>query len=247
MYNVATGRIRASACGKVENMPRKIPPVNTNDLIKSYLAGESQNSIAKRIGVSRDAIRRIIVSNGVKVRGNADANRLMMTHRTPEENATNTTAAHTAVRGVKRNPEELISRAITRQSKMIYVGMHESEFMQELISRGHSCVPQMAVERYNIDIAISPFAFEIHSQTILPHKSTRHGNTAQRIKYLADHGWTSIYALTAGKVTPNKIRDMVNQLESIMENASRNPTKRSEYWVIRRNGKSSLLDCGNLD
>ena len=74
-------------------MPRKIPPVNTNDLIKSYLAGESQNSIAKRIGVSRDAIRRIIVSNGVKVRGNADANRLMMTHRTPEENATNTTAA----------------------------------------------------------------------------------------------------------------------------------------------------------
>ena len=68
------------------------------EVVIPYVDGVSENAIAERFSVARNTIRKILNDHCIDIRGNAEANRQMMLHRSPEEKRRNTEAAHIATK-----------------------------------------------------------------------------------------------------------------------------------------------------
>ena len=49
-------------------MPVKWVPPDAGDLIKRYLAGESEKALAEAHGVGRNAIRRVLLAAGIRAK-----------------------------------------------------------------------------------------------------------------------------------------------------------------------------------
>ena len=60
--------------------------LDVDAIIDRYLAGESVNALAKALGVSRSVITRRLNESGIVIRGQTQANQLMMSKRTPAQN-----------------------------------------------------------------------------------------------------------------------------------------------------------------
>ena len=92
-------------------MPVKITDLNVNNIIELYNAGTSINELAKIFNVARTVIYNRLIKSGIVIRGRTQANQLMMSKRTPEENRKNTVNAHNAIKGKTYTHEELCHRA----------------------------------------------------------------------------------------------------------------------------------------
>ena len=144
-------------------MPKERIVLDTNKIIKLYNSGKSINELANIFNVSRPTITRRLKNSGIVVRGQTEANQLMMSKRTIEENLHNVRAAHNAVRGKPRPREQKLKTAISRQANFTgYRSPYERDIANELIKRNIEFVPQFAIDIYNIDFAIGDnIAFEV--------------------------------------------------------------------------------------
>src|SRR6266568_3349358 len=83
---------------QVVNMSRERIPLEVSDLVKRYLGGESENALAKSLGVSRNVIERRLRETNIKRRGGSASMFLRMSQTSPEERSRLAFAAHEAVR-----------------------------------------------------------------------------------------------------------------------------------------------------
>lgn len=226
-------------------MPAERVHVDTNDIIERYHSGESVNAIAIRYGVSRRAIDLRLDRLGIVRRGNADANRLEQSRRTPEQRAAYTAAAHDAVRGVPQTWEHLCRMAIGRQHKPGNVSAAEVIFRDWLIAAGLQPIQQQAIGPYNCDLGIAPVAVEIFGGNW--HASGDHAaRLPERSRYILNAGWSLLIIWVDGRNFPLTIHAAKHAIT--MYKASRiDPSTVGQYRVIRGTGEFVTAGRGQID
>lgn len=222
-------------------MAAKPLDINRPDLIERYLAGESEYALAQEAGVGRYAFRSYLTRNNIDARSVSEANILRMQALTPNQRRANTEAAHRARRGQKDSLATLEKRAASHAQSGIRIGRWEKELADELVSRGVPVIPQLAVSKYNIDLACGDVAVEVHSAPGVPHKRER---LRERIEYLADHQWHSVYVMAYFGLT---FPDVTDNMVSLLDVLQGNPPTPGEYWVVRRSGEFYTVPCHDGD
>lgn len=221
--------------------------LDTDTIISLYNSGISQNAIAKQFGVSRSVINRRLLDSGVVIRGSTEANQLMASKRTAAENARNIRAAHDAVRGKPRSHKELCKRATTRQNAFTSYGSpYERDIADELSNRGIKFVPQLAVDKYNIDFAIwDNIAFEVFGGNW--HAKGRHrARFDKRSEKLFDSGYTIVICWIGfnHRFSPTAIVDYLVTLNDILRS---DPSSSRKHYVIGGDGKPCSVGRSDLN
>lgn len=173
--------------GKIgERIPRE-------ELIFSYVNGTSERELARRYNTERIVIKSILIEAGVSRRTNTEANRMMASGRTRQENIKNTSAAHMAVRGKPQSEEHRRKIALGIERKGLIKSFGEKILAQKLIEKGLVITPQKAIGRYNIDIALTEFPIAVEIFGGCWHSYGTHSlRFRKRIDYLINSGWLPI-------------------------------------------------------
>jgi len=210
--------------------------------VAMYRAGASELAVARRLGVDRLVIKRLLSRAGVQRRNGSEANRLRFQRMTADERCQLAAAAHAATRGKPKSEDVLHRSAITKQRTLSKVGNGERLFVGWLQERGLAPVLQLAVGRYNLDIAIHPVAVEIHMTPQNPLALLR---TRQRIKRLTELGWHVLYVWVSKRHFLSKAA--ADDAVAFRERAKRDPSPIGKYRVIRGSGKLVAEGCADLD
>jgi very-short-patch-repair endonuclease len=216
--------------------------VDTDNLVQSYVSGESELSIANRFGISRSVVRRLLLKSGVQPRGQSEANIVSMSRMTPEQREARCASAHASARGRKQKLVEKVRRAQTRQNRLRGVSQIESALCTKLTDRGLQVVQQQAIGPYNCDIGAAPVAVEVFGGGW--HWHGRHLKRApERIRYLLDAGW---HVLMVSVTSRHPVSDaLADYIASYVEAARSNPTAVREYRVVR--GAGELMASGSAN
>jgi very-short-patch-repair endonuclease len=165
-----------------------LPP----ESIDAYLAGESVLALASRYGVSRQVVNRHLRLAGVKQRNSQEAALLRASRMTPIERKRQAVAAHAAKRGKRESEEQRERVALSREANGAGISDTERTIMEWLAEAGITALPQKAVGRYNIDLAIDGLAVEVLGGGWHSSKKAH----ANRTAYLLDRGWRVLFLWT---------------------------------------------------
>lgn len=205
-----------------------------DDVAARYAAGESENAIAQRLGVSRNVVTIRLREAGIPRRGQREANVMTMAGRSDEEKARNAEAAHAAARGRVHTEEERCKQALTRERNCSMMGPDEAVLAQMLADRGIAGVPQKAIGRYNCDLACGPVAVEVFGGGF-HFAGTHAARLPKRTLYLLDRGW-SIIIVSVTQRWP--LTDAgADNVAAFIEDHRRDPSRGREYRVIRGTGQ----------
>lgn len=212
----------------------------------AYADGASENELAKMHDTSRMTITNILRRHGVRRRSNADANRLMMAGRTPEENARNSAAAHDAVRGVAWDWDRRCANAQKRHGT---VPAYATELLYAawLRLRGLQVVHQHAIGPYNCDLTIpaARVAVEIFGGNW--HGTGKHaGMFAERAQYILDQGWLLVI-VWVDQAKQRLGEASADYIVSLVEQARRDPSLRGQHRVVWGDGEVVATGGRQLD
>lgn len=236
-YALATER--ASAAN------RRNTGIPDEEIVRRYLAGESENVLADAYGVSRGAIRSRLRIAGVAIRGVTEANRLMMAALSPEEIKRRMKRVHEAARGKKHSLALRSKIAKTRERNQTNVSPAELLLGEWLKQRGLDSTPQQAVGPYNLDLGAYPIAVEIFGGGWHQIRDTPE-HFANRTRYLLDQGWSLIIVWVNGRKWPLRPQ-AADYVAAFHQLASSDPSLRGQYRVIWGDGKEVPPACLNLD
>jgi hypothetical protein len=207
-----------------------------DEIVERYLAGASVNALANDYGVSRNVIELRLKDRGVHLRDVTEANRLMMSRRSPEEHQRNAEAAHRAVRGRKVPFETRCKIALARERKQLTVSPFERRLKGWLREEfGIEATPQRAVGPYNVDLAAHPVAVEVFGGGW--HSAGAHAaRTPDRTRYILDQGWNLVIVwVDDSRKHPLGIR-AAQYVAAFVEESRRDPTLQGEYRVVWGDG-----------
>ena len=216
-----------------------------DDIVARYLAGESTNALAKAFGVSRKSIDYRLDAAGVTRRGPTEANRLMASKRTPEENAANVRRAHEATRGRTRSIEERSKGAATREQRGTHGSDLERALADMLRTRGLDVTTQKAVGPYNVDIATRTVAVEVFGGGWHAYGGHRE-RASERLRYILDQGWNLVIVWASRERWPIG-PGACDYIVAFDELARRDPSIRGEYRVIWGDGQDATTQCLDVD
>ena len=217
-------------------------PLDIDDLVRRYNAGESEKALAESLGVSRVVIRRRLVQAGIEPRGRSAAMYQRMADTPPAERAALTEAAHAAVRGVPKTPEFLIAKALGVERKGAAggnVSPAELALGGMLQDAGLTVVYQKAIGSYNADLTTGTVAMEVLGGQWHRIKSHR-----ERLRYILDAGWDVIYIWVDGRHFPLSA-GAAEYVIAHCQFRDRNPAAPRCYRVIR--GSGEFLAGGSAD
>lgn len=220
-------------------MARIIKIPNLDNFIQRYASGESENTLAKELGISRGAFRFKLNGNGVHVRSQSEAETVKWARMTPEQRLRQIAPYHEAIRGRERSIEDLHARALTRQASCSQASPAEAEVLVMLEPYSFSITRQMAVGPYNIDLAIHVPSIAVE---VMGHSDKRATQSAigssygKRSPYLLDQGWNVVIIVIDG--LRNRLTNgAAEYIATFAEELRRNPSPIGQYRVIRGNGK----------
>lgn len=206
-----------------------------------YVSGESENAVAKTIGVDRSTIRTCLIKSGVHIRSQSESELLKWSKMNLEQRKNQVKKANETIRnlGKEFHRQSSIKQAKAKEQSLSKVGSLEIEFFNQLQSLGKKGIMQKAVDVYNIDIAIGNTAVEVHANSSIPHN---HPYYRGRIKNLLKLGWNVIYIKCTGKVLIERAADKVSQMIDFIES---NKPLVSQYGMI--SGSGQLIATGSLN
>lgn len=218
------------------------------EIVARFGAGESTNALAKSYGVSRQVIDRRLRAAGVEPRSQAEANRLSVSKRSPEENARNAVAAHDAVRGKKRTEAEMLLRAQVRERSYAWKEDHTSalelRFARWLTALDVPFVPQKAIGPYNVDLACAGVAVEIHGGAW--HGYGEHRERApERYRHILSAGWNLAIVWAGARRVP-----MTSASADVVADFVRRATRdalRGQHLVVWGDGEIVPSDSFGLE
>lgn len=190
--------------------------ISSVDIVGDYQSGIPATEIAKRLGVSTRVVRARLNQGGIPLRSRAEARLLIDREK----------AAATVAEGRSRK-----------------VGWGEDLLYDWLVERGEVPDPQFPVGIRNIDIALAPIAVEVWTSSISPLADPY---CRDRIKYLADRGWASVYIFVARR-TRTLLPCVADEVIRIRDLARANPSAPRQHWVIRGCGERAAVFGDNLD
>lgn len=210
--------------------------IPSTDIIERYLRGEGTTAIAKTELVKDNTILRYLRRHGIKIRTRSQSCKIWNEHHSIEDrkNRFGKGAGKGFVPG-QVPPDQFYKIALGKQRTKAMAQPYETTLLKLLEARGLTCVPQLAIGNYNIDIAISPIAVEIHAATNNPFNLPA---LQKRIKYLIDCGWYVIYVWIYS--SPIGI-GAAEAIISYLKEARSNPSTTSKYRMIRGSGKEAPI------
>lgn len=223
-------------------MSPKRTDVNTDDLIKLYSQGMSIKALSDKFNIARTGITSRFKTAGVPIRGRSDAMHLRMAQTSPEERKRLASFANNALRGSNQPEQGCIKRAKGVEKSGSKIGKGEELLQKWLTDLGLEPIPQLAVNRYNIDLAVHPIAVELlcNSASPIHRKSDR-----KKIEYLTNHGWSVLY-IWVGRdgIFDNRCASYVR---TYFDTVKRDPSLIGEYRVVRGSGEFYASGRGKLD
>lgn len=211
-------------------------------IVNAYLSGESENSIAKRMNVSRDVITKRLQVAGIQRRNTTEANRLRQSQRSPEERRAGMLAAQAASRGRTIGIEEKTRNAQKRQAIGFTRSKTEPILTKWLADRGLTVIPQQAIGPYNVDIGTFPIAVEVLGGGWHRYNPLH----AERTRYILNAGWHLVFIWVNESRYPLQ-PEVTDYIISFLQEASRNPSMIREYRVIRGNGQELTRGSANSE
>lgn len=215
-------------------MSKKFSECDIIEFHKAYMSGESTCDIAKRIGCHSSTLRNRFHRMGLPVRDSSESKIVLNAQLSAEARTSRASAAHDAVRGKKHSFEQLCRRAIGVEAAPHNMPSTEQAIYNSLLERGLFIIPQKAVGKYNLDFAVNgTVAVEIYGGGW--HAKGSHARRhEERTRYILDAGfhvviiWThQLYDARVGAI---------NEIISLLEQTSSNPTMLRQYRVIWCNG-----------
>lgn len=231
----ATIRLRLIAANTPRNNSRK-KILDIKLLISKYLEGTSILELSEIFNVDRATIRNRLTSNNIPIRNFVDAGLTRMKKLSENERKALTRNANIIAKGRKVSDTERNKTARGRQKTISHVGYGEKEIFNWCKTKGINFIPQFAIHRYNIDLAIFPLAVEIKISSALPH---RNKFDLAKIKYLLNSGWSIIYIQVRNKEFLCKSH--ANYIISYFNSLRRDPSLIGEYRVLGRNANLKTL------
>jgi very-short-patch-repair endonuclease len=241
---VATTGISRSVLHR-ERTRRGIPPRSRHhlpdaEIVEAYRGGESEYSIARRLSVSRAVIGKRLDEQGVQRRSMSAAGKTRAASLTPEQRAGQAAAAHAAVRGTKVPLDRLVASAASREQKGRIGSDGEQFLFDRLVERGLQPIPQKAIGKYNVDLAVPPIAVEVlgggwhATKQSHAHRTPEILNAGWHLLFVWDHEGDSAISVQAA-----------DYLVSWLQEVGGKPPTRGEYRVISGGGK--FLAAGGPD
>lgn len=218
---------------------RRVRVLPGEEIAAAYLAGESEYSLSDRYLVSTSVIRRYLVAEEVPLRGRADAGRARAAGMTPDERKGQATAANAAVRGTKQSHEHLIARALTNEARGRQ-SPGEYRMARWLAFHRLEPIPQRAIGKYNVDLAIAPVAVEILGGGWHLEKRTH----AHRTPEILDAGWHLVFIWNHEGISA-LAPAAADYVVAFLKEVRRKPPACGQYRVISGNGQ--LLAAGGRD
>ena len=215
-------------------------------IVSRYEGGESLKRISIDTEISRPIITAIIRNAGVRIRRGPEAQKIAFARMSPEERMAMTASAHDAVRGKRRSEDFLLKQAQSRQAGGKSASPAEEKIISILESRGIQCSPQLAVGKYNIDIAIGPVAVELFGGGW--HAYGRHAaRSRNRFRYILDAGYFSLIVWHAMKGIIDDPCFIADEIIATIDEVSRDPSLVGKYRMIRSDGNLVTGVIDNVD
>lgn len=220
-------------------MSRIIEFANADNLIRRYVAGESENKLAREVGVSRSAFRNLLLKYKVVPRTQSESEFVKWKFMRPESRVSQVAAAHRAAKGRVATIDELTRRATSRERTFSNVSNDEIILATHLRDFGYSVTQQKAVHVYNLDIALDEFSIAVEVFGGGFHAYGSHLiRFFERTKYLLDSGWNVVIVWVDRVRYPMSI-GASERVISYVEEFSRDPSIRGQYRVILGNGQNA--------
>lgn len=249
--------------------PSSVSEDDINDAIQRYLKGEGRIlEIAKSIGVGAPRFKREMEARGFRVRTKSEGQALRHVRDVDTPWKARFTAASARARegwvysdanrerfsqlgrektianqGRKPTDRQLSLRSEAHQRGLLKLSPLAVDLQAMLEARGLATTLEQASGRYNIDIAVSPVAVEVHRYSFNPLGATRL-HERKRTNYLCNRGWLVCYVW----IRPRQYLltdDAADYVVSLAEEAKRDPSLIGEYRVIR--GTGELFATGRGD
>lgn len=123
-------------------------------IIYYYQRGVASYLIAKKFGVSNTYVRKLLLVNGVKLRGHDITNKVSAQKRTPEENRRITEKASEANRGSVHTNLHRVKLALARERTPAIDPVYEKPLIDYFKKQGVEVIPQKAFSKFNVDLYI---------------------------------------------------------------------------------------------
>lgn len=213
-------------------MSRKIFIPNLDDFLKRYISGESENKLAKEIGITRGVFRSRLLKSGITPRNQSQSETCKWKHLTIEQRASQVSAAHDSTRGRKVTFEELCLRARMREGCLGYnVSSSEIILANWLKELGIDVIHNLAVGPYNCDLGTGSITVEVWGGGWHPKPIE-----IKRTKYILDSGYAVLIVNLDNRRFP--ITRAVSQyVIALLQETSGDPTGRRQYWMVRGDGE----------
>lgn len=229
---------------EVVDVAPKYSDAFVDDVIRRYQAGHTQAEIAVEVGVQAATVSRWIKQRGATI-SRSEVARRYNARLSPEERSARAAAAHDAVRGMKRTPEDLTKRAASREANPSNISIAERMLSDWLAVRGVETIPQKAIGPYNTDLGAYPVAVEVFGGNW--HANGRHiARHSDRVRYILDAGWHVIIVWSHGLHSPLSV-EAADYVVSFLQSADRNPSATRQYRVVRGSGEIIAFGCAKDD
>lgn len=228
-----------------ERARRDIPPrrhltLPSVDIAAEYTAGESEYALSLKYSVGRGTIRSRLLEQGVQIRDQSEAGLVRTSRMTFEERGAQAWAANNATRGVTPDEDRLERAARTRMERGGFDSAAEKLLWELCSALGLHLQSQMAIGRYNVDLANRPVAVEVFGGGWHLRRKARH---AERTKQILDQGW---HLLIVWDLSESRLgAGAAEYLHAWHQEASGQPASTREYRVI--SGEGQLLSAGRVD
>jgi very-short-patch-repair endonuclease len=214
-------------------MARERVTLDTDDLVRRYVEGASENQLAKELGVSRSVVARRLAKAGVERRGRSDAERLkwasLRTDRTAVERQCG--AAWNATRGRVKSDAEKAKAARTNFLNATRIGRGEDRLATGLTGLGLTVEQQFPCGPYNVDVAVREGAIAVEIMGTWP-KANGTTPYAERVEHILNAGWLLLWVDIAwGK--PLRVAHVAKYVLAWPQFAGRHEAVGRGQWVIR--------------
>ena len=192
--------------------------VDVSDIVARYLAGESITAIAASYSINRRGVAKRLVKAGVALRTADEAYALV-------------------------DREKVATRAaVTKGKNRSMAGRFEDVLYDMLVDRGESPKLQFPVGTKNLDVAVKPVSVEVVLGT---HNPLEDPYCSERIKYLADRGWQSLYVFISRR-TELLLPAAADKVVSLLNLRRRHPAIYRKHWVVRGCGELAAVASFDL-
>ena len=212
-----------------------------DSIVELYTSGQSEKQIAKRFNVSRNVIRKRLVSQGIEIRPQSERIKLVWQGFSKERRISQVKAAHNATRGKSVSFETKCKHAKTIEKYPSNFSESELILQKMLSERGIETIHQKAIGPYNCDLAAYPIAVEIFGGNwhFFGHHAARFN---ERTRYILNRGWY-IYIIPISESFPLTAA-VADYAASYIKSIRRQKPPICEYRMVWGAGK--LTTTGSL-